>query len=302
MSLPPLLISTGLLLGALLLGVTSALALAAVARRLGTWARWPLALMMKTLALFPLSALIWAGIGLWAGQWSLPVSSLMPAVGEADVTDFATRLAHLIWWWVPPVFFLSCPMTAELFVRRMIGISPLPVQVHRAGWFTLALLPVVEEAFHLPGALAGVIPALHSAGADSVLLAAWPLALLGIGWSGLVWAWHRTPAPHRPTAAERIREGAIAIGLSPAQAWKQHLLRGQIQRGVISLCAAIAFGTSLWTAYGCPGNAARSRDFYNAFRAALGDPLAPLQTALPFTLCALFFWFLGRIILPRPRQ
>ena len=298
----PYLISLGLLAGALLLGATTAQALVMGVRGQGRWARWPVMLVAKTALLFPLSALLWSAIGCWVGHLGLPVSSLMPAPVTAETLDLLTRIAHVVWWWAPPVFLLSLPVACQLVVSSLMTNRPWFAQVRRAGLLGLALLPVVEDAFHLPGILAGLIPALHHPGATSFLLEFAPLLMLGGVWWCLASAWPHAPVPHIPTDEDKIREGALVIGLSPQEVWKRHLMHGRVRRGLARLCSAAALAFSLWIAYGCPGSAAWSTRLRTAFDRALYEPIAPLSAVALPALCALSLWLLGRIILPRPRQ
>ncbi len=301
MSLVSFIISLGLLLGALLLAVTTAMGLAAIARLPGGWTRWPLAVAGKGAALFPLSALAWAAIGLWAGRWGMPVGSLMAAAVDPTLLDFSSRLAQAVWWWVPPLFLLALPLTGEFLAGLLVGREAFHRQVRRAGLLGIVLLAVIEDAFHLPGALAGVIRGLHSPETVSLFLTLGPPAVLGIVWWCLASAWPRTPVPYQPGGEDKIREGALAIGLSPQEVWKRHLMRNQLLHGLATLCSAAAWIWIVWIAYGCPGHAGLSHEFHEAMRAALTDPAAPLRFAWPHALCALFLWMLGRIFLPRPR-
>lgn len=302
MSLPAFLVSLSLVLGALALGSSTALAIAAVMRSLGGWTRWPVSVLAKAVGLFPLSALVWSAVGLWVGHWGLSISSLMPAHAALDATDFASKIAHLIWWWMPPLFLLSVPVAAQLLSATCVGEHrPWYRQVRLAGCWAVFLLPVVEEAFHLPGAVAGLIPALHSPSSGSVLLLVMPVAALVVIWGCIASAWPRQPVPHRPTATDKVREGAVAIGLPPAEVWKRHLLRDQLRRSIATLASLAACGLSLWAAYGCPGHAAEHERLQAALHAALNTPAAPLLAAWPYAFCALLLWLLGRIILPRHR-
>lgn len=301
MSFVPFIISIGLLLGALLLGVTSALAVLSLTQTWGRRVKGTLAFLAKGVVLFPLSALVWAAVGGWVGRCGWPVSSLMPAVADPALMGPSSRLAEAIWWWAPPVFLLALPLTCQLLAAGWAGRRPWHVQVRFAGLLGVVLLPVVEDALHLPAALAGIVPGLHSSGSASVAVVLWPLALLALGWWCLASAWPRDPAPYLQSEEDKIREGAVVIGFSPQEVWKRHLLRNQFLRASSRLCSAAAMGLTGWVAYGCPGNVRWYASFHAAFRAALADPLAPLLTAWPYALCALSLWVLGRIILPRSR-
>ncbi|SKA75698.1 hypothetical protein SAMN02745166_00054 [Prosthecobacter debontii] len=300
-SLPSFLVSLILVSGGMLLGVTSGLALDRLTHSWPSWARRSLAVLGTGVTLIPLAALIWSFIGIWTGQWSLPVSSLMPELGQAVPASFQARLAERIWWWLPPVFAVSLPVALLLWTTRVYGWGDEQGQVRRAGLVGLLLLPVVEEVFQMPGAFASLVPLLHGRGGQSasVFLALLPLIVGGALWCWAVWAWPWQTGPFQLSKRDQVREGAVVIGLSPAEVWRRYVLPVQVQRAVAILCYVVAWGTSLWAAYGCPGNAARGQDFHTAYRAALADPLTPLQTALPLTLCALFFWFLGRMVHPR---
>ncbi|MES2505298.1 MAG: hypothetical protein V4599_01245 [Verrucomicrobiota bacterium] len=296
-----LLVSLGLLAGALLLVVTAAQALAAAARGLGAWARWPVALVAQAVALFPLSALVWAAVGQWVGQWGLPISSLMPAAVDPAQEDSLSRLATWVWWWAPPLFLLALPLTAHLLAACLVGRRPFHHQVVMLGLPTALGLAVVEDAFHLPGALAGLLPALQPGATVSVLGALLPAILLTGFWVCLALAWPRRQEMYRPTAEDRIRDGALAIGLSPEEIWRRHLWRNQARRAVSMFCSVAAWGLVLWIALGCPGEEILGVRFQAAYQAALQTPQAPLLLAWPYALWALSLWLLGRIILPRPR-
>lgn len=301
MSPAPFILSSGLLLGVMLLGMTTALALAMPARYLGPRARWGVAGMAKWVALYPLSALVWAAIGIWVGQLGLPVSSLMPTVTDPSLEAAPTRLAQLIWGWMPPLFLLALPITAQLLATALVGQRPWHRQVRLAGLMAVLLLPVVEDAFNLPGAVAGVIPALHTQAATSWLLTLWPLGALAAGWYVLAHAWPRTPMIPEVTAEDKIREGALIIGLSPFSVWRRHLLRGQLLRGISAIISLAAFGLTGWIAYGAPRYSSLTEQLHASLRLSLDSPLAPLLTSLPFALCALLLWVVARMISLRPR-
>lgn len=292
-------VTLGLFFGALLLAVTSGLAVATMARGLGAAGRWPVLLLARAVVLWPVSTLIWAAIGCWVGKLGLPVLSLMPATDAEGA--FHTQIAQVIWWWAPPVLLLALPMSAQVLASSLVSRKPWYAQVRQAGLLGIVLIPVVEEAFHLPGALAGLIPAWQMPGTPSLLLAFAPLAGLMAAWWCLASAWPRSPAAFQPEAEDKIREGALAIGLSPHEVWKRHLRHNQMRRGLAWGCSALALIFSLWLAYGAPG-VAQVRDALQAgLQQALSWPLAPLQAALPYVLCALSLWLLGRMILPRTR-
>ncbi|TDU81681.1 hypothetical protein EI77_00991 [Prosthecobacter fusiformis] len=295
------LVSLGLLLGALLLAVTTSLSLEAAARCLGKWVRWPIAIAVQAVALFSLSALAWSAIGYWVGDLGRPISSLMPAQTDLAKVGFATQLAQMLWWWIPPIFLLALPLTALLLAARLVGHRPGHVQVLLAGLPGIVWLAVVEDAFHMPGVLARIIPALHSPQTPSILMLLWPALLLAFVWWTVVFIWPRSPLPYQPSALEKIREGALAIGLSPDEVWKRHLLQPQLRQFLADLCSIAAIGMSLWISLGCPGNVTLSAQMHQALSAALDDPQAPLRATLPYMLCALSLWLLGRIIQPRLR-
>ncbi|HEY1081003.1 MAG TPA: hypothetical protein VGE29_02015 [Prosthecobacter sp.] len=297
-------VSLALFAGALVLAFATAQAFSLITGGFPRWLRGTSVLVAKAIALFPLSALLWSAVGLWVGRWGLPVASLMPAAEGAAGLDTVSRAAWEIWWWAPPVFLLALPLAADLGAR-LTGprrANPWPVLLV-PGWLGLALLPVVEEALHLPGALAGVVTSLRSPAAPSVLVAVFPLLLLMLGWWVLVMAWPCKPPPHLPTADDRIFEGAIAIGFSPEEAWRLHLRTPNLRRRLANGLSLAASLLAVWTAYGCPGDTsgAHPHRLETAFQAALHHPEAPLLAAWPYALCALSLWLLGRIIQPRHR-
>lgn len=296
MSFSAFILSFGLLLGALLLSVTAAQALAAVLRRV----RWPAAFSAKIIALFPLAAWIWMAMGFSVGHLGLPVGSLSLMTGD-QATDTATRIAQIIWWWAPPVFLLALPLTAELLFACLVGKRPLFSQIRLVGWLAIALQAIVEDAFHLPGALASLVPSLHSANPSLIAGALVAPAFMAVVWWTIMGIWPRKSQPYQPTREDLIRDGALAIGLSPEEAWKQHLLPGQIRRGLAAAFSLAAWAISLWASLGCPGQPELGKAWHQALNRALGDPLAPLYTAWPYALCALCFWLTGRIVVPRNR-
>lgn len=297
----PYLVTLGLFFGALLLAVTSGLALAAVARGLGTMGRWLVQMVAKAVVLWPLSALIWAAIGCWVGQLGLPILSLMPAVEAEGVGEMPMQMAQVIWWWAPPVFLLALPMSAQVLVSALGSRKLWYAQVRQVGLLGIVLIPVVEEAFHLPGALAGLVSALQMPDTPSLLLVLAPLAGLMAGWWCLASAWPHSPTPYPAGADDLVREGALAIGLSPHAVWKRHLRRNQMRRGLAWVCSALAMILSLWVAYGWPGLAVMGAAWQDALQQALTNSLAPLQASLRYALCALSLWLLGRMILPHQR-
>ncbi|MBB5038452.1 hypothetical protein [Prosthecobacter dejongeii] len=301
MSIVSFLVSLSLLLGVLLLTVTTAQALAAMARGLGTWARWPLALLSQALALVPLSVLIWAVVGQWVGQWGLPLSSLMPAAADSAGGDALTRLATWVWWWAPAILLLAAPLTAHLLSSCLVSRRPFHQQVAGLALPAALGLAVAEDAFHLPGALAALLPTLQPEATSSVLGALLPVFLLAGLWACGACAWPRQPEVYQLTAHDQIREGAWVIGLSPEETWRRHLWRHDTRRVISTLCNGVAWGLVLWVALGCPGHPVLAAQFHAAYTAALQTPEAPLLLAWPYVLWALSFGLLARIILPRPR-
>ncbi|MCW0219971.1 MAG: hypothetical protein OJI67_16725 [Prosthecobacter sp.] len=301
MSSVPFINSLALFLGAMILSVTSSLAIATLWKPLGKTLAWPLILAAKGVALFSLTALIWAFIGLWVGHLGLPVSSLMLTPGDALSLDFTARLAQAIWWWVPPIFLLSVPLTAALLAGRLLAQRSWYAQVFLVGLFGIALLGVVEDAFHLPGALAAWVPKMQSTSDAQFTLLLWPPVVLGLIWWGIVAACPRTPATYTPTSADLIRDGSLVIGLSPWQAWKQNQMATDLRKILSFLFSCAAFCLSLWVAYGCAGAGSLRHEFHAAYRVVINDPWAPLLVAWPYALCALLLWVVSRIILPRSR-
>ena len=296
-----LLVSLSLLLGVLLLTVTTAQALAAMARGLGTWARWPLALLSQALALVPLSVLIWAAVGQWVGQWGLPISSLMPTATDPAQEEALTRLATWVWWWAPAMILLAVPLSAHLLASHLVGRRPFYQQVAGLALPAALGLAVVEDAFHLPGALAALLPALQPGATDSVLGALLPMFLLAGFWACVAHAWPRQPEVYHRPAQDQIREGALAIGLSPQETWRRHLWQHDARRVISTLSTIAAWGLALWIALGCPGHPVLAAQFHASYTAALQTPEAPLWLAWPYVLWALSFGLLARIILPRSR-
>lgn len=302
MSVTPYLFSLGLLLGALLLSATSALAIGTFIRGLKGSGKAGALLVLKWIALFPLTALVWSAIGGWVGQLGLPISSLMPsAVVESGGLDWMSRMAHLIWWWAPALFLLSVPLTAQLLVSSLIGQQPWHSQVRWAGFYGVTLLPVVEEAFRLPGAVASLIPALHLPSPSSFFVVCLPLVILAVLWWILSEIGPRNPVSFVMTAEQKVRDSAIIIGLPEGEIWRRHLMRGSLLRRFAQVTSFLAVAVTLWVAYGCPGHTVWSQQLDAALRSALTDPQSPLLAALPYSLCALSLWALGRIFLPRPR-
>ncbi|MEN3940113.1 hypothetical protein WJU23_02385 [Prosthecobacter sp. SYSU 5D2] len=296
------LLSLGLFGGSLLLAVTSGLALAALGSCFGKGARWPVVLLAKAVVLWPLTALIWSAMGYWAGHLGQPVLSLMPAAASTDPADLPMRMAHIVWWWAPPLFLLALPMTAQVLASATEDKKPWYSQVRSAGFLGILLLPVVENAFDLPGALAGILPALQApVASSSLLLTLAPWAGLALAWYCLASAWPHSPVPCLADADGKVREGALVIGLSPHEVWKRHLRSNQIRRGLARLCSVAALLLSLWVSYGLPGLAAMSSAWQEALQQALTNPVAPLAVSWPYALCALSLWLLGRMILPRQR-
>lgn len=302
MSVTPYLFSLGLLLGALLLSATSALAIATFIRGVKGDGNIGALLLIKWVALFPLTALVWSAIGGWVGQLGLPISSLMPsAVLESGALGWVSKIAHFIWWWAPALFLLSVPLTAQLLVSSLIGRQPWHSQVRWAGFYGVTLLPVVEEAFRLPGAVASWIPALHLPSPSSFFLALLPLGILALLWWILSEIGPRNPVPFVMTAEQKVRDAAIIIGLPEGEVWRRHLMRGNLLRLFAQVTSFFAVMITLWVAYGCPGHAVWRQQFETALRSALTEPQSPLLAALPYSLCALSLWAVGRIFLPRPR-
>ena len=291
----PWLLSLALLAGAWLLAACSARLLHALAAWLPGWL---VAGVSQAVALFPLPALAWAFIGWWVGALGLPVLSLMPET-EAPALAASQLLARQLWHWVPPLFFLALPWTGHQLTCLVQGRTAWYRQSAAAVLPAVVWLAVVEDVFHLPGALAGVIPALHGQGGSSVLLALAPLALLAVLFCLGIAAGPRHDAPFVLSAEAKIREGAIALGHSPEAADRLHLRPARLRRQVVCVLSLAAWAVSLWACLGCPGMPGRGAALAQAFELALQQPLAPLLAAWPYGVCALSLWVVGRMIQPR---
>lgn len=302
-AMPPssFLVSAGLFLGALLLASTTALTL--VPRTL--WARPAgggrrlLAVACQALALLPITALLWAVIGLWAGLWARPVASLTPVPVGNGLMSWADRLAVDVWFWALPLWVLTLPLACRLTAVRLLGERSWHAAVTRTGWLALALLPLVEQAFLLPGAVAELVNPVEVSG--SLLLQALPMAALALGWLVLCRAWPWQPEPWHYGTEERIREAALAIGLSPREVRIRHL-RGRLWRRRLGAGLSwLAWGLSVWAAYGFLGRPDLGAAYSLALDAAITCPWTPLKAVLPVSLCALSLWVVGRIIAMRSR-
>jgi hypothetical protein len=294
------LISLGLFGGSLLLAVTSGLALSILFKQGGKSGRWPLLLLAKTVVLWPLTALLWPVTGYWVGHLGYPVLSLMPAMEAAGQGDVASRVASIIWWWGPPVFLLALPLAAQILASVVEAKKPWYLQVREAGFLGVLLLPVIEHALALPGALSGIVPALNAPTAShSLLFALVPWAGLALAWYCLAAAWPRSATSYQAQAEDKIREGALVIGLSPQEVWQRHLRRNQVYRILAKVCSVLALGLTLWVSYGWPGLGEMSREWQQVLEQSISQPMAPVAAAWPYALCALSLWLLGRIILSR---
>lgn len=297
MSFEPWLLSLALLAGAWLLAACSARLLHFLTRWLP---RWLIASLAQGVALFPQAALAWVFIGWWVGSRGLPVFSLMP-VAESSAWAPAQQWALLAWFWVPPVFFLALPWTAHHLSFLSRGCALWHRQSAATVLPALVWLAVVEDVFHLPGALAGIIPALHGQGGPSVLLALMPLAVLAVLFWLVISAGPRYELPYVPSAEEQIRAGALAVGYSPEEADRIHVRPRRIRRYIACIFSLASWALSLWACLGFPGDSVRQHAFEQAFGHALQQPWAPFQVAWPYAVCALFLWLLGRMIHPSRR-
>lgn len=293
--------SAGLFLGAMLLACTTALMLVpdSLAARPAGALRRALAVVCQAVALLPLTALLWSAIGLWAGLLGRPVASLMPVVGDPGLMSAQDRLATEVWFWAFPLFVLALPLACRLLAIRLLGERSWSAAVGRTGWLALALLPLVEQAFLLPGALAGLAEPWLAGG--SLLLQGLPLVVLALLWLVVTRAWPWQPEPWLYTMEARIREAALAVGLSPQEVWSRHLRVRHWRRLAGAGLSWLAWGLVVWAAYGFPGRPVWRGQLADALDAALSCPLAPLQAVLPVLLCALSLWVLGRIIAMRAR-
>lgn len=299
MSVSAFILSLDLLLAAMLLSATSALALTVLLR----WIRVPAAVLAKAVVLFPLGAVVWTAI-IFMSRLGLPVGSLTLMTGGGSL-DLMSRLAVEIWWWVPPVFLLSVPLTLNLVSLQLLASRrPWSLQVRHTGWLALPLQAVVEDAFHLPGALAPVVAALYSLLPTQIVAALIAPALLAGLWWVLMNLWPWKPQPYAPTREDQILEGAIAIGLSPEEAWSRHLKPLQTRRVIATAFAAAAWALSLWVSFGFPGWPPLSQAWIQHLSDSLNSAnLMPaiLEATWPFGLCILYLWGMSRIFRPRLR-
>ncbi|MDZ4288651.1 MAG: hypothetical protein U0984_11870 [Prosthecobacter sp.] len=326
--------SLGRLMAALVVATATALAFAISLRRLPAWLRTTLAVLAKSIALFPVAALTWSFIGLWVGKWGWPIESLMPV--EAG-KGFLPRMAATLWNWSLPVLLLAVPLTADLtaWLLTTIARAPSPGLVDalaakgldgkrifyrhhlpricaglagKLPFVTLlgaGYLIAVEDVLDLPGAAFSLARALRAGAAD-------PLAAGVVLWSmtaalgcTITWLLCRVFCPRgqstapRPSASSRLLESAMVIGLSRAAGWRRHLLPRQFRSALhLLFCGAswAVVGTILISTIVGWGPGVVLAE---ATKSALTDPWASLSAGVSPALCALFLWLLSRIMAPR---
>lgn len=321
-----------LLAGALALALCGGLALALSVHGGGRLVRGVFLLLGKALACFPVNALAWAFIGAWVGLGGWPLWSLMPLRPDPQWLGLEEKLAFYLWLWTPPLLLLALPLGGQALVlaldarsrllaipgheaRRARGVGP-GAELWRHGlaqvWrevrgrlpglacMGMILLVIVEEALGLEGCCAPVGRALRSRDAGA-LAAALPffavpaaLLLLVLGRRPLPDAWAEQKT--------RLMEGAVTIGLTPREAWRRHVLGGQVRRGLARGMFALSWLAAMAWACGALASLPPGEALARAGDAAFTTPAVPLFAALPGLLCALSFWLAGRMIMPRPPQ
>lgn len=291
--------SLGLICGALLLAAATAELLQLRLGRLRPRWRALLALPVQAVALLPVAALAWAAVGGWVGRLGWPIESLLPTL-TAQV-GWPAALARGLWTWMPPLFLLAIPLGAEWLAFRLT--RPEAALGRHLGGLSLlaaAYLVAVEDILGLPGAGARVAEALRAEDPRALFHSGLLLGAVALLLRGL-WALHaRRLPPVPPTRAQPVYEGALAIGWSPWQAWRRHRMPGQLRGALAALLQAGARILLVAVVAGSVRGQGPGQEIYLAARRALEEPLAPLQAALPFLLCALSLAVLGRIIAPRP--
>lgn len=291
--------SLGLIGGALLLASASAELLQLGLGRLHPRWRALLAWPVQAVALLPVAALAWAAVGGWVGRLGWPIESLLPTL--TDPVAWPTAWARGLWTWMPPLFLLAIPLGAEWLAFRLT--RPAAAASRQLGGLSLlaaAYLVAVEDILGLPGAGARVAEALRAEDPRALLHGGLLLVAVALGLYGVSALYNRRLPPAPAARARPVYEGALAIGWSPWQAWRRHRMPGQLRGALAFLLQAGARVLLVAVVAGSVRGQGPGQEIYQAARRALEAPLAPLQAALPFLLCALSLAVLGRIIAPRP--
>jgi hypothetical protein len=80
----------------------------------------------KAMVFLPVNALLWSFLGMWIGEFGLPVWSLMPPVVTWASDGWLDRMAQQIWTWAPAVALLSVPMTGQWLALLLREPLPAP--------------------------------------------------------------------------------------------------------------------------------------------------------------------------------
>ena len=320
-AMPALGASLSLLTAAMVLATASALAAAVVLRWVPGWLRMALVFGVKAVALFPIASLVWAFVGFWLSRLGWPVESLMPVPESAA------------WQWVLPVILLAVPLTAELtaFLLRKPrhpataklttkGLNRTQAFYHHELprlWLQMGLklqglcllgaayLIVIEDILDLPGAAAALANALRTGQSDTIGSALLLWGAVAACSCLIIGALHRASRPSLREKKPRsetslLIEGAVAIGLSRAAAWRRHALPRQIRQTLALLFAASSWAVVVTILISVTIGRGPGAALAGAAQLALDDPRAPLLAGIAPALCALFLWLLSRILAPRP--
>ena len=127
-----------ILLGAMILAVSSGMALTLAARRIGLGLPSLLAFACRLLALVPVVALAWTAVGWIVGVKGWPVESLLPHHPAPDRDTWQLAAGREAWKWLVPCWLLALPVGAEFVARahdclRRRGASPLNAALHARG-------------------------------------------------------------------------------------------------------------------------------------------------------------------------
>lgn len=306
-------VSLGLLLAALLVGASTALAFGILLKRLPAWLRAALSLPVKAVAVFPVAALAWGFIGLWVGAWGWPIESLMPVAVDRS-------LATVLWTWLLPVLLLALPLTAELTACLLGAMGKSPAKdltdavlarrlAGRLPFVTLVgavYLIAIEEALDLRGAAFALARGCQAGNADQIATSVIVWSVMAAFGCALAWLPGRAMylsgplvGPHRLSITRLRWEGAVVIGMSKFGAWHRHVLPRQCRSALGMLFEGVSWAVVAITLISALIGREPGLALAKAFENALTDPWAPIVAGVPPALCALFLWLLSRIVAPR---
>jgi hypothetical protein len=114
--LPAIVTTFSLLIVAMLLSRTLAAGAWFLMKCMGEWFQKTGFWLGIVLSLFPIHALAWAFIGLWAGLWGFPIWSLMPVSADVKSLSFSEHLSRDLWTWGPAILVLCVPLIGQWLV------------------------------------------------------------------------------------------------------------------------------------------------------------------------------------------